>query len=379
MKYRGTTFYRRFYHETAPSYDANGRERLLEYMQKKGFEKPIDVWLDNIKTIINLEMDDELKWISELPQRMYPDDAQWVILHCQSMYMAICTPSNPGDEFILTNNCYNFFEGKNNVLTDVNTGRSQEMAWMSFHDFAPISPKLMIVLRSFILPEPLEDANSKVKANRDMWRSLTVETIFGGGTNSLLADLPISKSRNNYTEMVNSGLQLDRHEDGSLRQNHKFFFRFFPIDTNHVNKINGIFLDNASTCKTVVFRSAESFCRSLEWYMTEPPGQIGKRVTSALGDRLRQCLVALAAVMKQMGSDKDPIWEEIPVPEPDNDEKYRIMLKELGSVSPKFCSTFRTIVPPSSCRTTRHWVNNYPIIVTFILLDVCPYLQGPFL
>jgi hypothetical protein len=93
---------------------------------------------------------------------MYPEDAQWVILHCQSMYMAIRTPSNPGDEFILTDNCYNFFEGKNNVLTDVNTGRSQEMAWMSFHDFAPISPKLLIVLRSFILPEPLEDANSKV-------------------------------------------------------------------------------------------------------------------------------------------------------------------------------------------------------------------------
>jgi hypothetical protein len=61
MKYRGTTFYRRFYYETAPSYDANDREMLLEYMQKKGFEKPIDVWLDNIKTIIDLEMDDELK------------------------------------------------------------------------------------------------------------------------------------------------------------------------------------------------------------------------------------------------------------------------------------------------------------------------------
>ncbi|KAH9211163.1 hypothetical protein DL95DRAFT_512008 [Leptodontidium sp. 2 PMI_412] len=333
MKYRGSTFHQRFYHETATGYEANDRDRLLEYMREKGFERPIDVWLDNIRTIIDLEMDDELKWISKLPERMYPDDAKWFILNCQSMYMALCTPSDPKDEFVLTDNSYHVFEGPGHVLTDLNTGKSQEMAWISFHEFAPISPKLMIVLRSFILPSPLEDANPKVKASRDIWWSLAVEKIFESGTNSLLADLPIKKAGNNYTEILNGRLQLIPSEDGSLRQNHKFFFSFFPIDTSHVNKINGIFLDNASICNSVVFRSAESFRRSLEWYITEPC-QVGKRVTSAPGDQRLRCLMKLAAVLKQMGSDKDPVWEEIPFPELDNDEKCRLMLKELRQLLP---------------------------------------------
>ncbi|KAF9767794.1 hypothetical protein IL306_014977 [Fusarium sp. DS 682] len=333
MKYRGSTFHQRFYHQVATDYGANDRDKLFKYMRKKSFERPIDVWLDNIRTIINLEMDDGLKWISELPQRMYPDDAMWVILHCQCMYMALCSPSYPDDEFILTDNSYHVFEGPSHVSTDANTGKFQELAWTSLHEFAPISPKLMIVLRSFILPSPLEDADPKVKATRDKWHSLAVERIFGNGTSSLLADLPISKARNNYTQVVNGRLQLIPHEDGSLRQNHKFFFRFFPIATADVNKINGIFLDNASVCKSVVFRSVDSFRRTLEWYMTEPC-QIGKRVTRATGDRRLHCLMKLAAALKRMGSEKDPVWGEVPFPELDNDDKCRLMLKRLRELLP---------------------------------------------
>jgi len=44
----------------------------------------------------------------------------------------------------------------------------------------------------------------------------------------------------------------------------------------------------------------------------------------------------LAAVLKQMGSDRDPVREEIPFPELDNDEKYRLMLKGLRQLLPLF-------------------------------------------
>jgi hypothetical protein len=67
MKYRGLIFYRRYHHDTASDYDANDRERLLDYMREKGFEKPVDVWLHNIKVIIELEMDVELKWFIGAP------------------------------------------------------------------------------------------------------------------------------------------------------------------------------------------------------------------------------------------------------------------------------------------------------------------------
>ncbi|KAL7961058.1 hypothetical protein V8C34DRAFT_320308 [Trichoderma compactum] len=327
MKYRGPTFYGRYNHETASGYDANDRERMLEYMQKKGFERPIDVWFDNIKTIIELDMDDELNWISELPERMYPDDARWAISHCQSMFMAMCTPSKAQDEFILTDNCYHVFEGPSQYMVNPETGELQDVAWTSFHEFAPISPKLMIVLRSFLLPSSEEDSLPGVKTGKDMLWSLAVANFHGSDVNSTLADLPIVKSDNNYTHIKNGVLQ--RRDGDFFRQpHHKFFFNFFPIDTHHVNKIHCVFLDNASSCTSVIFQSKESFRQTLEWYLTEP-GWVGKRIISLPGDGRRLFLQKLAAVLKQMGSNKEPVWEDIDVSKMRNDIKHQLSDKGL--------------------------------------------------
>ncbi|PNP55345.1 hypothetical protein THARTR1_04487 [Trichoderma harzianum] len=333
MKYRGPTFYRRYNHETASGYDANDREKMLEYMQKKGFERPLDVWFDNIKTIIELEMDDELKWISELPERMYPDDAMWAIMHCQSMFMAICTPSNAQDEFILTDNCYHVFEGPNQCMVNPETGESKDGAWTNFHEFAPVSPKLMIVLRSFLLPSPEEDSLPGAKAEKDMLWSLAVERYHGSDANSTLADLPIAKPGNNYSHTRNGVLQF-QDENFSLQPHHKFFFNFFPIDTLHVNKIHRVFLENVSSCTSVIFRSKESFRQTLEWYLTEP-GWVGKRVTSLPGDRRRLYLLKLAAVLKQLGSNKEPTWEEIDVSKMRNDIEHQVLQEGLFESFPE--------------------------------------------
>ncbi|KAJ4862291.1 hypothetical protein T069G_03245 [Trichoderma breve] len=333
MKYRGPAFYGRYNHETASDYDANDRERMLEYMQKKGFERPIDVWFDNIKTIIELDMDDELNWISELPERMYPDDAKWAIMHCQSFFMAICTPSNAQDEFLLTDNCYHVSEGVFQCSVSLETGESKVGAWTNFHEFAPISPKLMIVLRSFLLPSPEEDSLPGAKAEKEMLWSLVVERFHGSDVNSTLADLPIAIPDNNYSHKTNGVLQF-QDENFSLQRHHKFFFSFFPIETHHVNKIHCVFLDNASSCTSVIFRSKESFRQTLEWYLTEP-GWVGKRVTSLPGDRRRLYLLKLAAVLKQLGSDKEPTWEEIDVAKMRNDTKRQLMEKGLFELFPE--------------------------------------------
>lgn len=36
---------------------------MLKYIGKRGFKRPLDVWLDNIKAVIDLEMDDKGKSI----------------------------------------------------------------------------------------------------------------------------------------------------------------------------------------------------------------------------------------------------------------------------------------------------------------------------
>lgn len=93
-------------------------------------------------------MDPEKKWTSELPKRMFVDDAMWFVVHVEGMYMVICTSSDPNDEFILIENSYNVFEGPNCIMADKDTGKVERATYDPFHEFAPISPKLMIVLKA---------------------------------------------------------------------------------------------------------------------------------------------------------------------------------------------------------------------------------------
>jgi hypothetical protein len=101
LKYRGSTFHRRYYHDNAECYEADDWELLREYISEKGFKQPTEGWFDNLKTILELGMDPEGEWIKDLPKRMFSDNATWFITHAQRIYMAICTPSSLSDEFIL--------------------------------------------------------------------------------------------------------------------------------------------------------------------------------------------------------------------------------------------------------------------------------------
>ncbi|KAH7162260.1 hypothetical protein B0J13DRAFT_517531 [Dactylonectria estremocensis] len=322
LKYRGSTFHQRFYHERQETYLANDRELLYEYMQDKGYTRPIDVWFHNLKTIMELEMDPEKQWIHELPKKMFPDDAQWFMCHVEMSYMAICTPAEATDEFILTDNCFNVFEGPNCYATDEVTGKVEGVSYAPLHDFAPISPKLMIVFRNFIMPVPEEDANPAMKECRDKFRFLTLGKDFAGPVKSLLEDLPISKARNNYSQVMNGRTQLLDGEDGRHRKDDKFCFKFFPIETGDVLLINSIFLDNAQSCTSLVFESRAAFIRTLEGFLTDdcsyqkfvPPGDDDPRLL---------LFRKLAALLKDLGSEREPVWKQRPFPAIPDYEAWR--------------------------------------------------------
>jgi hypothetical protein len=240
------------------------------------------------------------------------------------MYMAVCTPSDPSDEFILTDNSYNVFEGPNCFAADEGTGKVEGTAYTPLHEFAPISPKLIIVLRSFVIPEGVEDANANVKLERDFYRSITLDTVYSREVKSLLADLPIEKARNNYNEIVNGRLQLINSEDGQKRKDHKFCFKFFPIETQHVNTINGILLDNAYSCSSVVFKSIEIFSRTLEWFLTASC-TFGKLVMGNDTDLRLAHLKKLATISQSLGSDKKAVWREEPASVVQGLEQFRLI------------------------------------------------------
>jgi len=273
LMYRGDIFRRRFFHQAPEEYSAEDKELIREYMAKHGFKRPLDVWFHNIKTIIELDMSPEREWRLEITKRMFPDDAMWFVSHVGCSYMAICTPANAGDEFILTDSSYNIFEGPNCFAKDINTGEVVGVGHTPLHEFAPVSPKLMIVLRSNYLPNPLEDAAEEVKKMRAFERYLAVDMAYSDEVKSLLADLPIRKADNNYSRAVDGRLTLLAGENGEWRMDHKFCFSFFPISSHHVHLINALLLDNAGLCTTVVFESQQSFARTLEckWRFTLSP------------------------------------------------------------------------------------------------------------
>ena len=122
MKYRGKGFHKRFVGDETEGYVEDDKEILLKYMRKKGFLRPLDVWFDSIKTILELKIDLEGKWRKSLVNSMYPEDAKGFILYTEIMYLAMCTPSSTDTEFILTENCYNIYKGLSIVLIDPITG-----------------------------------------------------------------------------------------------------------------------------------------------------------------------------------------------------------------------------------------------------------------
>ncbi|KAF5261724.1 hypothetical protein FOXYS1_7569 [Fusarium oxysporum] len=203
LKFRGSMFHKRFYHEAVEDYWANDKVMFRQYMRDHGFTRPIQVWIESLKTIMTLEMDPEREWMEKIKQQMYSHDANWLIMHVQEMYMAICTPSNPDDEFILTDNSYNVFEGPNHFAQDIQTGEVHGVADANFHEFAPVSPRLMIVLRHFLLPVPEEDRHPEIRELRETMRYTSVDDTFGVDTKSSLEDLPIRKARNSYSKIVN--------------------------------------------------------------------------------------------------------------------------------------------------------------------------------
>lgn len=308
LKYRGSTFHQRFYHDSSDGYVSNDKSRLQIYMEEHNLKRPVDVWFHGLKTIMNLKMDKE-DWKEELADNMYRDDAMWFLMHSEMMYMAICTPSEPGAEFILTGNNYNVFEGPNTFSPNPVTGKSDDAGWTSFHEFAPLSPKLMIVLRSNLLPVPEEDSDPEIRAWREELRKKAVDDWYGASPQSILADLPIRKARNNYSQVINGRVRNLPGEDGIPLKTHKFCFSFFPIGTEHVNQINHIFFDNAHGCANIIFGSQESFLRTLEWYMTDP-SKVGKAIAADSGEETRKFLLNLAALMKSLGSTKEPAVTE---------------------------------------------------------------------
>jgi hypothetical protein len=309
-------------------------------MHEKGFQKPLDVWFYSIKTILELKMDLQGEWMENLRNQMFPLDAFGFILHTQMMYLAICTPSSTDTEFILTESCYGVHEGPETLLIDPITGERKPGPWTSYHEFSPISPNLMMVLRSFVLPNAEEDRSENIKQWREtMYKLNASQHADLSTTNSILADLPITKARNSYSFVGTQGVELLDGEDGSLRSNHRFCFRFFKISNEHVNKINTIMLDNAHVCQAIAFTLKPALRMTIEHYLTLPASHGFKLVGNQANDPKLLYLSKLEYILKQLGSDKRLVYRSLSEKRTE-DEILEIMGDDLAKHLPEQPSEF---------------------------------------
>jgi hypothetical protein len=105
---------------------------------------------------------------------------------------------------------------------------------LCFHEFGPISSRLIIVLCSFVLPEALKDANYKIReAGKCTWRGQQYNFL-AENVKSILADLPVAKAMNSYIRVVNGKLELVPEKTGKARHSDKFCFRFWPIKRKYI-------------------------------------------------------------------------------------------------------------------------------------------------
>ncbi|MCJ1231663.1 hypothetical protein MMC12_008342, partial [Toensbergia leucococca] len=265
--------------ETVEDYFGPDKEELAEYMRKKGFKRPLDVWLDNLKAFVEIKIETNAeKWQTELMEKAYPRHAEMFIIHLDWFYLALCTPLHSEDEFLMTETGFGVSEGHATSFTDIMTKQTRWL-YTEYHTIAHISPKLSMVLRSQTLPLPVEDALESIKSMRESLHKLTtVPHNLPEGTDSFLQELPVTKARNSYTKIENGILVPLTGGPPVLQPTDKFFFKFFPISTEFTNKINCVLLEQAFSTSTIVFNKKKSACQAIEYYLTLDHGRGWKEV-----------------------------------------------------------------------------------------------------
>ncbi|KAF9891410.1 hypothetical protein FE257_004266 [Aspergillus nanangensis] len=304
MKYRNAGMFDRYNHDHVDSYDSDDREQMLQYMESKGFSKPRDVWFHNLLQLLNVEMDAKKSWIGTLETRMYPYDAMMFELHLRYSFMAFCTPQSSEEEFLLTQNAYSIFEGPSTITLDPRTVKIEPVVYTEYHNFAPISPKLIIILRSHLL---LPD--NALQGDWDWLRAaVRFQHLHPGKAGSILQDLPVSNCNISYTRPPSNTNSRFHRDD-------RFHFTCFQLSPAHVATINNLLLEEAYATSSIVYHSPNSLKRSIEnYFSSELVGM--KNVLDNPLDKRRLYLAKLEKILCDLGGSARCKFQQFEIPSP---------------------------------------------------------------
>ncbi|KAK4085150.1 uncharacterized protein Triagg1_140 [Trichoderma aggressivum f. europaeum] len=299
---RSVQYHRKYNINSVHDYDGDDKVWLQEYMESYGFTKPLDVWLQSLEVLIDLEIDPDGIWVDFVKEAIYFPIADNFIDHMKKMYMTICTPDEHVEEFILTDNCCNVTEGTIPTYLMENMISHLDLA-PCFHRFAPVSPKLMIVLRYNHLPEQFCVADPVATVQRQTQQ----QTGSGDGTKSMLEGLPIRKAKITPMEEVNGQLVPRIGTNQKLYECDNFYFTIFKIPAQHVRIINRLLIDLAFHGSRIIFFRKKAFMDLITWFLSQPC-IVGKRLTEKHGAQQLGYIRGLLQFMRREGRDVTFKW-----------------------------------------------------------------------
>ena len=264
MAYRNRKFHERFGGEE-DDYDSNDRAELLAYMHDKGIKALKEVWLNNIRAFIDVDLGQEPDcWLGWLMNNAYPSDARWFWKNMTTSYLCFCTPKDTDEEFVLTQNAYGIFEGP-----------CSHQAWTDWHNFAPVNHRLVIVSRNQCFGGiPNLPANLDKELTKMQHKAIEAMTSIyedPAKAHSWLEDLPVSRP-------VPSCWRPRRSSNGRplpyrFAPEDTFTFKFFALPSTFLQRMNAHFLEEAIMTDTIVYKSPMALRKALESYVEmEKPG-----------------------------------------------------------------------------------------------------------
>ncbi len=307
-RYRGPIFFERFNHQTPEDYNSKDREPFLEYMKRKNFKRPLDVWFDNLTKIINIPMDASGKWVMDLARNIYPGDAIWISLIIWSMHLVFVSPSDPNEEFILTENAFGIHEGPTTYSIGPSTNKRITIANTEFHLLHVISPRLAMILRDNTLPEPSEDQNEELRAQKSEILAEQARRHFDPAhARSMLHNLPVARARCSNPSARNRVDALLEFPGDDASAADTFEFPYFRLASDHVQTINSVMLDQAHNISKLVFRSESALRKAVEFYLEYPTqangGHSRKTISGRKDDPMLLLFQKLEKLVHSLGSD----------------------------------------------------------------------------
>ncbi|CCX29845.1 Similar to hypothetical protein [Tuber melanosporum Mel28]; acc. no. XP_002837738 [Pyronema omphalodes CBS 100304] len=317
MKYRTPLFWKK-YSGTLSEYNKVDKKEITAYMRKHNMTKPSEVWLRTLKVLLDTKVDAAGEWEKTVVRDAFKHDALWYIINMNFFYLAFCEPADEADEFVITDNGFGIHEGPTYTNVDKSTGIEGISSYTEYHKLAPLSPKLMLVLRSNYLRKGCEADLRKFRMRPEV-----------GKSKSLFENLPIEAATPSY---ASDTALVEKFE---AKDEHTFAFKIQSIPRQYVDLFNGLLLHEARG--SITWRADSAMQRTLDIFLKGPKFPITG--TNDFVEMKRDAKIHLMGLLKEGTTD---IFRQIESGVNDNESEVMQGYLQLGGTSAHFVQDWAT-------------------------------------